>query len=497
MKRATTLLVLSAGLLVALGLVTLYSAENYTRARSFSVSPGHLIETNLAVLGFRLQTQVDPVAAFVAGRLSPIGEWAVTEAVQPKRDIKAVRRMLADDFTQIVNGPLIYDPVLFSQVPLRQETRMLLEKKPTDQEVAQANRLLLEDAFPVELSRKHSAGNFKNQLGWAVLGLVVGLLVVAVDYRRLKDCSWLIYLLAIVLLVLVFVPGIGIRRNGASRWLNLFVGNFQPSEFAKLALIIVLAHYAEVHRRQIGETVRGLVVPGLLVLPLLALVLREPDFGTTILLVLVTASLLVLAGASWRGVVGSGALFAVGISVLIFQDPVRLKRLISFWYLEENKSGVGYQVWQGIVALASGGWTGLGLGDGLQKLGFVPENQTDFILSVIGEELGLVATLGVVVAYMIFVTSGLFIAAQSRDRFGFLLGAGISFLIGFQAFINIGVVTSFLPNKGLPLPFVSYGGSSLLMMLVALGILLSISRHSAVTETASTGVLGDRELAAT
>ena len=132
-----------------------------------------------------------------------------------------------------------------------------------------------------------------------------------------------------------------------------------------------------------------------------------------------------------------------------------------------------------------------------RSLGFVPENQTDFILSVIGEELGLVATLGIVLAYGVLVASGLYIATHARDRFGFLLGAGISFLIGFQAFINISVVTSFLPNKGLPLPFVSYGGSSLLMMLVALGILLSISRHSAVTETASTGVLGDRELAAT
>ena len=497
MKRATTLLVLSVGLLVALGLVTLYSAETYTRARPYTVSPAHIFEKQVVALGLRLQTQTDPVAVFVAGKLSPIGQWAVNESVAPKPDVKAVRRMLAEDFNQIVNGPFIYDAALFSQVTLSLETRALIERGPTDQEIAQANRLLLEDSFPTELSRKHGPANFKMQLVWALLGLAVALGMTALDYQRLKQLWWLIYPAALLLLLLVFVPPIGRRINGAHRWLNFGGATFQPSELAKLVLLIVVAHYAEVHRRQMGGVMRGLVLPGLLVTPLLFLVCAGPDFGTTILLVLVTATLLVLAGASVRWVAGGGLVFAVGIGVVIYHYKDRIDRIIVWLHLEEHKAGKGYQVWQGLVALASGGWTGLGLGDGLQKLGFVPENQTDFILSVIGEELGLAATLGIVLAYGVLVASGLYIATHARDRFGYLLGAGISFLVGFQAVINIAVVTSLLPNKGLPLPFVSYGGSSLLMMLAAMGVLLSISRASMKPDSATGGISGDRELAAT
>jgi cell division protein FtsW len=146
--------------------------------------------------------------------------------------------------------------------------------------------------------------------------------------------------------------------------------------------------------------------------------------------------------------------------------------------VEGNKSGVGYQAYQAMLALGSGGWTGLGLGNGRQKLGYVPEHHTDFILSVIGEELGLIATLAVVVAFLIIIICGVFISMRARETFGLLLGCGITFLIGFQAFINIGVVTSALPNKGLALPFISYGGSSLVMMLSCVGVLVSIARQA-------------------
>ena len=158
------------------------------------------------------------------------------------------------------------------------------------------------------------------------------------------------------------------------------------------------------------------------------------------------------------------------------------QRCFSWLYLEENKSGVGYQAYQAMLALGVGGWTGAGLGNGKQKLGFVPEHHTDFILSVIGEELGVVATLLVILAFVTIVICGLYVAVNAPDTFGLLLGSGISFLIGLQAFINIGVVTSALPNKGLPLPFISYGGSNLLMMLVSIGILLSIARQSKAKE---------------
>ena len=161
---------------------------------------------------------------------------------------------------------------------------------------------------------------------------------------------------------------------------------------------------------------------------------------------------------------------------------MRLRRIFSWWDLEQHKEGVGYQAYQAMIALGSGGWAGLGLGNGRQKLGFVPEDHTDFIFSIIGEELGLIATLLVVLAFVIIAICGIYIALHARDPFGGLLAAGITFLISLQAAINIGVVTSALPNKGLPLPFISYGGSNLLAMLTCVGLLFSVARHAPARE---------------
>jgi cell division protein FtsW len=161
---------------------------------------------------------------------------------------------------------------------------------------------------------------------------------------------------------------------------------------------------------------------------------------------------------------------------------MRMKRIFSWLYLEEHKEGVGYQAYQAMIALGSGGWFGLGLGNGRQKLGFVPEHHTDFILSIIGEELGLIATLGVVVGFVIIIICGAYIATHARDTFGTMLASGITLLIGLQAFINIGVVTSALPNKGLALPFISYGGSNLLAMLACVGVLFSVARQARAPE---------------
>ena len=173
----------------------------------------------------------------------------------------------------------------------------------------------------------------------------------------------------------------------------------------------------------------------------------------------------------------------VGLGIAIWFNPIRSKRIIAWLNPDETKSDIGYQAYQSMLALGAGGWTGVGLGDGRQKLGFVPEHHTDFILSVIGEELGLVATLAVLVAFIILVICGIYIAWNARDTFGLLLASGLSLLIGLQAFVNIGVVTSALPNKGLPLPFISYGGSNLVMMLAGVGLLLSVARraHEGVT----------------
>lgn len=319
----------------------------------------------------------------------------------------------------------------------------------------------------------------KVQLVWGALGVVLCVAATLSDYRQLKRMAWPLFGLSVFLLALVFVPHIGIRRNGASRWVGFgHTSLFQPSELAKLSLIIALAWYGEHFQRQMPTWKKGVVIPGMIIALVLGLVFREPDRGTTILMACVTGTMLVVAGVRWRYIVPPIVAAIAGLAISIWHDPMRTRRIFGWLHLEENKTGVGYQAYQAMLALGAGGWTGLGLGNGRQKLGFVPEHHTDFILSIIGEELGLLATLLVIVAFVAIVISGIYIAKNSRDFFGLLLGSGITFLIGLQAFINIGVVTSTLPNKGLPLPFISYGGSNLLVMLLSVGILLSIARQA-------------------
>jgi cell division protein FtsW len=319
----------------------------------------------------------------------------------------------------------------------------------------------------------------KVQSLWSALGLLGCVAGMLLDYRILKRIAWPLFAIAVILLALVFVPGVGIHRNGASRWLGFHKTSlFQPSEFAKLALIIALAWYGERYQRQMSTLKRGVVIPGMLIATILILVFREPDRGTTILLAGVSATMLLIAGVQWRFIVPPAVTSLIALAVSLSLDPMRWRRILSWWHLEENKSGVGYQAYQAMLALGAGGWTGRGLGNSRQKLGFVPEQHTDFILSIIGEELGLVATVLVVLAFVAIVICGIYIAARAPDTFGLLLGSGIAFVIGLQAFINIGVVTSALPNKGLPLPFISYGGSNLLLMLVSVGILLGIARQA-------------------
>jgi cell division protein FtsW len=188
--------------------------------------------------------------------------------------------------------------------------------------------------------------------------------------------------------------------------------------------------------------------------------------------------MLLIAGVRWRFILPPVFAGLTGLAFSLARDPMRRARIMSWWELEKHKAGVGYQAYEAMLALGAGGWTGRGLGNSRQKLGFVPEQHTDFIFSIIGEELGLIATVLVVLAFVAIVVSGICIAMRSPDTFGMLLGSGISFMIGLQALINIGVVTSALPNKGLPLPFISYGGSNLVLMLTSVGLLLSIARQA-------------------
>jgi cell division protein FtsW len=320
------------------------------------------------------------------------------------------------------------------------------------------------------------------QLVWCALGFALCALMTALDYQLLRKLAWPIFLLALAMLVLVLVPHIGRRINGARRWFDFHGVRFQPSEFAKLALVIMLAWYGHHFQRHMNTWNRGIVVPGVLIALVLGLVFIEPDRGTTILLAVVGGAILLLAGVRWKHIIPPVAVGAVALAISLLSDPMRRKRIFGWWDLNQHKDGVGYQAYQAMIALGSGGWNGLGLGNGRQKLGFVPEDHTDFILSVIGEELGLIATMFILLAFVIIVICGIYIALHSRDTFGFLLGAGVTLLIGLQAAINIGVVTSALPNKGLPLPFISYGGSNLMAMFACVGILFSIARHAQARE---------------
>jgi len=318
-----------------------------------------------------------------------------------------------------------------------------------------------------------------SQMAWLAFGLIGCVVAAQIDYRRWKKISPYLLGFSFFLLLLVFAPKIGIGRKGAHRWIGVpGLPHFQPSELAKLSLIIFLAAYCERFQRQMPKLKQGLIIPGCIAGVVLASIFVEPDRGCTILLAAVTGAMLFIAGARLSFLVPPAVAAMAYLAYSFKHDPMRMGRIMAWIHPEASREGAGYQAYQAMIALGSGGWFGLGLGNGRQKLGFVPEHHTDFIFSIIGEELGLIATLMVVLLFIALILAGIHIARRSSDTFGMLLGAGITSMIGFQAFINMGVVTSLLPNKGMPLPFISYGGSNLLLMLIAVGLLLSISRYA-------------------
>jgi len=340
------------------------------------------------------------------------------------------------------------------------------------------------------------------QFIWCVFGFIACVTMVSLDYQLLKrqEVVFSLFIFAVLLLCLVYpfphlphLPERIIKKtNGAHRWFILPGGTrLQPSELGKIALILALAWYGDWFQRRMHSFTWGILVPVGIIGIMLGPIFIEPDRGTTILMASVSVAMLLLAGVDWKKILIPVPIAVAGIAFSIFHDPMRMKRIFSWWDLEQSKDGVGYQAYQAMIALGSGGWTGLGLGNGRQKLGFVPEHHTDFIFSIIGEELGLVATLLVVAAFIVIAFCGFYIALHARDRFGTLLASGITLLISLQAAINIGVVTSALPNKGLPLPFISYGGSNMLAMLTCVGILLSVARQAVPAKISASDVISN------
>ena len=320
---------------------------------------------------------------------------------------------------------------------------------------------------------------------WCAAGFIACVITTTVDYKWLKKLAWPIYILAILALVAVFVPHIGRASHGAHRWIAKFGFTFQPSELGKLALIIALAWYCDRFQRQMQTFKTGIIFSGAVVAGILGLIFIEPDRGTTILLAAVTGAMLIIAGVRFQhlavAILGGVAVLAASL----LHDSMRQNRISAWLHPQDHLNGAALQAQQAMIGLGSGGWFGVGLGNGVRKFGYLPEIHTDFILANIGEELGLVATMLIVLTFVVIAICGMRIAVAAREPFGAFLAAGITFLISLQAAINIGVVTSALPNKGLPLPFISYGGSNLLVMLTCVGILFSVARHAPAREKVS------------
>ncbi len=317
----------------------------------------------------------------------------------------------------------------------------------------------------------------KRQSMWLGIGIVACIVVASVDYHFWQRTWKIWFAVSVVLLALCFIPHVGLKINGARRWLGFGPVRFQPSDFAKLAVAVFLAHWYSLYAEQSKEFLKGFVYPMAIVAVPMALIAREIDMGTTALIGGMMFVVMFVAGAGLRyiaplTIAGLGATLYLGAHL-----KGRSERIWAFLNLEEYKETAGLQQWQALIAFGSGGVDGLGLGNGRIKMMYLPEAHTDFILPMIGEELGLRFTLAIVFFYLVMILSGTVIAMRSRDRFGMLLGFGIVVLIALQAAVNIGVTTALLPNKGLPLPFISYGGSNLVFCLVGIGILINIYRQ--------------------
>ncbi len=317
---------------------------------------------------------------------------------------------------------------------------------------------------------------FSHQLMWLGVGTVVCVVAALIDYRWMEKRWWLLYVAAAVLLVLCLVPGIGRKINGSRRWIGLAGQTIQPSEFAKLAVLVTLAWWFSRTDVKPREFLRGFVYPLGIVLFIVALIAREVDLGTSTLILCTSMAVMFTAGTRIPYLGLSALAGFSALALVVWLMPERMDRFLAFLQ-PENHAKDAYQQMQGLVAFGSGGIGGLGLGNGRQKFSYLPYAHTDFILPVVGEELGLVATLTVVVCFLVVLLAGTVIALRASDKFGRLLGIGIVMLIALQAAMNVGVTTMLLPNKGLPLPFISYGGSSLAFCLGSIGILVSIYRR--------------------
>ena len=319
---------------------------------------------------------------------------------------------------------------------------------------------------------------FLRQALWLGVGAIAFVVALRVDYRRWRPLTRYLLWASLVMLVLVLIPGIGVSANGAQRWLGVGPFTVQPSEFAKLALLLFAADLLARRANRVEDPQQALR-PVLAVFGMMAvLIMLQPNLGTTILLFVMTFVVLFVAGVPGRqlGLLGAAAV-AAGVLFAII-EPYRMRRVASFLDPWADPANTGYQNIQSYTALASGGLVGTGVGQGRAKYGYLPEADTDFIFSVIGEELGFIGAVLLLALFLALGAAAIRVAMRAPDRFGMLLATGITAWFLFQAVVNIGAAVGVMPTTGVPLPFVSAGGSSLLISLFAAGILCNIARHT-------------------
>lgn len=318
----------------------------------------------------------------------------------------------------------------------------------------------------------------KRQLLWAAAGLGLMAVMLNYDYRRLqrwaKPGLWLSFLL----LVLVLIPGIGAVRNGSRAWLGIGSFGIQPSEFAKLGLLLFFASWLSQRQALIQHFRQGLLPPLLLVAAAVGLIMLEPDLGQSTVLMATVLLLIFAAGARLQHLLALASLALPAFAVLVAVAPYRLQRIFAFLDPWSYELSAGYQIIQSLYAIGPGGLFGIGLGHSRQKFLYLPEPQTDFIFSILCEELGFIGGAAVLLLFLLLLWRGVRTAMLAPDSFGSLLAAGITGMIAVQVIINVGVVTGSMPATGITLPLISFGGSSLLLMLTSIGILLNISRHA-------------------
>lgn len=325
---------------------------------------------------------------------------------------------------------------------------------------------------------------FVRQFIFAIIGIGIMLFISKIDYRFYKKYYWLVYAVSVLVLLLVLIPGLGREVNGATRWIGIpGLGQFQPSEITKIGLIIFYAGYLSDHKSELKDFWRGFVKPLAFLLPPIAILyLVQNHLSVCLVIAAITAVMMLMAGCRLLHFIAAGLVGVAGIVIMLIKGQTsesssfRWDRIVTFFDPWSDATGTGYQMVQSLYAIGSGGLFGVGLGNSTQKYLYIPEPQNDFIFAIVAEELGFVGCVAIIALFGIFVWRGIVIAMKAPDMFGSLLAVGVTTLVAVQAIINIAVVTASIPTTGMALPFFSYGGTALVILLASVGILLNVSR---------------------